>query len=269
MEDQTKVSQYKIGDYARYMGVTPDLLKHYEQHGLVTPEVSPSGYRYYPFTQSPALLSSMGLRSYGLPLREISAMLREDDLDAYLGRLEARTQEIRRQMRHEQALLDEHERLVRWLRRVSPRGEDFQIDNGHEMLFLHHSQNLSFIDEPEVYDILGGWTAWLPVVKSCLRIDGEEKQWGLVIHRSFAEENDLPMSSAVRIMPARKRFVFSFSGYQAPEGVSLIDALEQRCRSRMAAMNLFPTGDMLMIMLLQTHEEGRSLSSGLFSVPID
>ena len=78
MENQTKVSQYKIGDYARYMGVTPDLLKHYEQHGLVTPEVSPSGYRYYPFTQSPALLSSMGLRSYGLPLREISAMLQQE-----------------------------------------------------------------------------------------------------------------------------------------------------------------------------------------------
>lgn len=35
MADSSEHKLYRIGDYARYMGVTPDFLKHYEENGLL------------------------------------------------------------------------------------------------------------------------------------------------------------------------------------------------------------------------------------------
>ena len=48
--------QYRIGDYAKYLGVTPDFLKHYEQFRIVSSEQKENGYRYYPFGQSYKIL---------------------------------------------------------------------------------------------------------------------------------------------------------------------------------------------------------------------
>lgn len=41
------MEQYRIGDFAKYLGVTPDLLKHYEDMGIIQSIRSESGYRYY------------------------------------------------------------------------------------------------------------------------------------------------------------------------------------------------------------------------------
>ena len=40
------MEQYRIGDFAKYLGVTPDLLKHYEDMGIIQSIRSESGYRY-------------------------------------------------------------------------------------------------------------------------------------------------------------------------------------------------------------------------------
>ena len=79
MVEQPEKKMYRIGPYAYYLGVTPDLLKHYEQFQLVESVPSESGYRYYPFSQSPGLLCAMTLRGYGIPLKEIDVLLHDDE----------------------------------------------------------------------------------------------------------------------------------------------------------------------------------------------
>ena len=61
--ERADTRHYRIGDYAHKMGVTPDLLKHYERMGLIHADTTDSGYRYYPFHESMALLECMGLRN--------------------------------------------------------------------------------------------------------------------------------------------------------------------------------------------------------------
>lgn len=45
-------THYRIGDFAKYLGVTSDFLKHYEEAGLIDVVQRASGYRYYPFNLS-------------------------------------------------------------------------------------------------------------------------------------------------------------------------------------------------------------------------
>lgn len=62
---KTDCRQYRIGDFARYLGVTAEFLKHYQESGLLDVTQRASGYRYYGFDQSARILQYMRLRNYG------------------------------------------------------------------------------------------------------------------------------------------------------------------------------------------------------------
>lgn len=59
-------THYRIGDFAKYLGVTSDFLKHYEEAGLIDVVQRASGYRYYPFNQAARVIEYMRLRNYGV-----------------------------------------------------------------------------------------------------------------------------------------------------------------------------------------------------------
>ena len=42
-------AQYRIGDFAHFLGVTPDFLKHYEEKGLLKAQHKKNGYRFFGF----------------------------------------------------------------------------------------------------------------------------------------------------------------------------------------------------------------------------
>lgn len=63
-----RFKRYRIGDFARFMGVGPDYLKHYERNGILTSEIRDNGYRYFPFNQSATILEAMrGFRAAASP----------------------------------------------------------------------------------------------------------------------------------------------------------------------------------------------------------
>ena len=73
-------TNYHIGEFAEYMGVTPDFLKHYEECDLLDVHHRENGYRYFNFDQCPAFsntcvcATTTGLRRFsaksaGLPIK--------------------------------------------------------------------------------------------------------------------------------------------------------------------------------------------------------
>ena len=58
--------QYKIGEFARNMGVSIGFLKHHEKNGLLKPEISESGYRYYSCRQAIQVAQCV-CRAWALP----------------------------------------------------------------------------------------------------------------------------------------------------------------------------------------------------------
>ena len=73
---------YTIGKVAKLMGIQPQLLRHYCDIGLITPEyIDPqTGYRYFSFEQLPDIDRTRFLLRCGLRLKEIKQVLREDNL---------------------------------------------------------------------------------------------------------------------------------------------------------------------------------------------
>ena len=66
---------YKIGEFAKNLGVSAGFLKHHEKYGLLKPQVAESGYRYYEFHQAMLVVQCIRLQNMGFTSKEIADIL--------------------------------------------------------------------------------------------------------------------------------------------------------------------------------------------------
>lgn len=97
---------WTIGELAAAAGVTARTIRHYEAEGLLSPERTEAGHRRFDATAAGRLYEIVALRSVGLGLPEVRAVLTSDDSDEALRAI------ARRQL----ADLDEREQATRTLR---------------------------------------------------------------------------------------------------------------------------------------------------------
>lgn len=265
--------EYRIGDYAHYMGVTPDLLKHYEQFGLVTSNTRENGYRYYPFYQSSKLLECMKLRSYGIPLRDMGDILNEDSAQKVQERLAGQVEEMKRRLVFEQAVVEEYARFSRWLERMQDKQGDWQIRECEEMYFLPHSNQYDFLEDSRIYDVLRDWVSWMPMVKSCKEIrtlGSSDYSWGLIVAADFARKQGIPLNGAVRHLPRRKVLFCDFRGdvCRVREEVRVFG--DDYVRETMDRLGLKPAGSMYKVMLMYGRIDREEFCEyGFFAVPVE
>jgi DNA-binding transcriptional MerR regulator len=87
-----------IGDFARLGQVSPRMLRHYDEIGLLSPDrVDPAtGYRYYAAHQLARLHRLVALRDLGFNLEQIGPVLDEDlTVDELRGMLRMRREQAR------------------------------------------------------------------------------------------------------------------------------------------------------------------------------
>ena len=177
------MKQYRIGDFAKYLGVTPDLLKHYEDMGIIQSQRSESGYRYYPFHTTTLLIESIRLRNYGFTLREIQEVLQAHSVDN--ARMEAllagNTHRLEQEIQLDEALLEDYRDFQVWKQPLEKRDWDWEIRWSVPMCFLPHTDRDDFLQDPRIYEILNPWMSFIPIVKSAMRveIDGQ-LTWGFL-----------------------------------------------------------------------------------------
>jgi DNA-binding transcriptional MerR regulator/effector-binding domain-containing protein len=99
-----------IGEFARLGQISPRMLRHYDEVGLIRPELvdAATGYRWYGVSQLGALHRLLALRDLGFSLGQIGTILAEQPSNEELrGMLRLRQAQI------EHALGDERARLRR------------------------------------------------------------------------------------------------------------------------------------------------------------
>lgn len=67
-----KQKTYRMGEFSKRLGVSRDLIKHYEKQGILTSRREKNNqYRYYYHAQYPSILISRKLQNVGYSLREM------------------------------------------------------------------------------------------------------------------------------------------------------------------------------------------------------
>lgn len=107
----------RIGELARLAGISTRMLRHYDRLGLVSPSHrTANGYRDYAPEDVTRLFQVEGLRSLGLPLREIGELL--DDAGATPAALVAEL------ISHSRRRIERERELLHRLHRVRDSGAD-------------------------------------------------------------------------------------------------------------------------------------------------
>ena len=131
-------AQYRIGDFAHFLGVTPDFLKHYEEKGLLKAQHKKNGYRFFGFEETYKVVEFMRLRNYGASVRDMGRMLCTNTEDAFEA-LDEKAAGIAKEIERQQALLEEHRQLKAWMTERRGRRFDWEVREVENLWFLPHS----------------------------------------------------------------------------------------------------------------------------------
>ncbi len=105
---RTRVFSWSVGELSRASGLSARVLRHWEDLGLLTADRSPHGHRRYGPEQVTRLYRALALRRMGLGLRQIAALLEEQDPDP-VTTLRAHVAELQEDLRRRGEL---HDRLA-------------------------------------------------------------------------------------------------------------------------------------------------------------
>lgn len=88
---------FTIGEVSKMFHLSPGILRHYEQKGLICPEISDpeTGYRYYSIRQFEVLNAIRYLRVLDVPLPKIKQFLGNRDLDVIENTLREQLESVK------------------------------------------------------------------------------------------------------------------------------------------------------------------------------
>ena len=248
--------QYRIGEFARRLGVTTEFLKHYEESGLLKVDHRANGYRYYNFDQSARVLEYLRLKNYGLSIKDMGTVLASDTHDA-LKQLEQKADQMKREVARLEAILAEHDRLQKGISKILDKGVYWEIRDIEPHYFLYHTTAREFIPDEAIYEILNQWTDWIPVTKAAMLVSQsivptvDRLHWGFAISQSQCHRYEIPTNNAVRLMTFGKAFVFDFCGLDKGFHMQSIATGTLPAWQTLKDLGLEPTGDALILREMQ------------------
>ena len=239
----SQIREYRIGEFAKYLGVTPDLLKHYEDQGIIQPTRSDSGYRYYPFNTTMLLIECIRLRNYGMTLREIREILAAHHLDtaAVSSRLAENVEHMKEEILLDEALTADYEEFLAWQAPLSERDFDWEIRWSKPMAFLPHTDKYDFLQDPRIYEILKSWMSYIPIVKSSMKAERNGRiTWGLLVEERMIRQLKLPVNNIVEFYPPYKVFYYKFRAPLMHSSLENFDTPSHPAFQALRKLNLEP-----------------------------
>jgi DNA-binding transcriptional MerR regulator len=204
-----------IGEFARLGQVSPRMLRHYDQLGLLEPERvdSANGYRLYSVHQLGALHRIVALRDMGFTLEQVREVLMEaPPVDQLRGMLRLRRAQLEQTVGDEQQRLRRVEAHIRALERGGTmHAQDVVIKNTQPVRVAQAvAGGLSHADIgaafgrllPQVVAHLEACGAKPGISVACYEDEGGAAPEGQIVLRAGFDvgDQDVPESATVRVV---------------------------------------------------------------------
>ena len=268
----SQIREYRIGEFAKYLGVTPDLLKHYEDQGIIQPTRSDSGYRYYPFNTTMLLIECIRLRNYGMTLREIREILAAHQLStaAVSSRLAENVEHMKEEILLDEALTADYEEFLAWQAPLSERDFDWEIRWSKPMAFLPHTDKYDFLQDPRIYEILKSWMSYIPIVKSSMKAERNGRiTWGLLVEERMIRQLKLPVNDIVEFYPPYKVFYYKFRAPLMHSSFENFDTPSHPAFQALRELNLEPRNGYLRTTLMPADwQQDIGYQYGYYAIPV-
>ncbi len=272
------MTKYKIGDFASYLGVTPDLIKHYEKYNIIQGiKNEQTKYRYYAFWQSSNILFSKMYQNMGFTLKEISHLISEATTEEYFNELNAKANILKDSVEKQEYFLYSINELISYedeIKQNSFNGQ-WEIRKIPDFYFLSHSENCKYSQELIHGVEIQQWINHLPITSLCAKIglmDGEEESiyFGLSINVKCAEKFEFDLSSPIEKVSNTKTLVYKSRMVAVKEDpIMLSDRILNEPYAIIKKHNFKINGDIYLKTLFQTIENGTPVIYRLIYIPIE
>ena len=215
--------KYKIGDVAKILGISPDLLRYYEKKGVVKPlKDKDNDYRYYDFWDINFLLDCLWFKNFGFSILQISDMVKPDSIESLNELFLDKEDELRASISRSQMLLHRSEEHRHELIRAQKLVGVCEIVESPDYYRYLNRYTDTYDNSPTLQRLSHDWLELMPFTHRCFEVsedelvstDGKDYAWGLSLDRKYVETLQVSTEPpVVHIAPHRAlHSVFTSSG---------------------------------------------------------
>lgn len=215
--------KYKIGDVAKILGISPDLLRYYEKKGVVKPiKDKNNDYRYYEAWDINFLIDCLWFKNFGFGIEQIGQMVSAYSYDDIVSSFEEKERELEETIRKSQQLLKRAEQHKNEMARAREYLWKCDISTSPEIVRYLNRHNFIYDNSDKLQALSQQWLEYIPFTHRCFDIemetlssnDAEDYQWGFSLDMDYVEEFSVPIEPPIYHLAAQRSVhsVFTSSG---------------------------------------------------------
>ena len=197
--------KYKIGDVAKILGISPDLLRYYEKKGIVHPEKDPENdYRYYEPWDINFLIDCLWYKGFGFSLEQIARMITQSNVKDLIYDMSDAEEEIKASILRQELLLKRSRAHVSAIQRMRNNFGKCDLVHSPEVYRYLNRYNFIYDNSKEQQALSQRWLAYMPFVSRCFEIKAEDLSndtdnysWGLSLEMEYVEKLGVPLEPPV------------------------------------------------------------------------
>lgn len=202
--------RYKIGDVARILGISRDLLRYYEKKGVVRPQKDKvNDYRYYDSWDMNFLMDCLWYKQFGFGIDQIAHMVTDSDYDALLTQLGEKRDDLEASIRHQELLLRRISEHRSQITRIGEFLGKCDICRSPELLCYLNRYNATFDDREELLELGQSWLQYMPFTQRYFEISQADLlgkhdnfAWGFSLTMDYAQMFDIAVEAPVSHLPS-------------------------------------------------------------------
>lgn len=202
--------QYKIGDVARILGISTDLLRYYEKKGVVTPtKDKQNDYRYYDTWDINFLIDCLWFKNFGFSIPQIAYMVTDCCYMDLIPLLEEKQDELMDSIHQQELLLKRLKQHSAQVLRVKEFMGKCNIEPCPDVICFLNRYDTAYNNNSELQKLSKQWLEYMPFLQRYFEMtlapDGTHAQhyaWGYSLEKEYVEEFFVPVKPPVRHMPS-------------------------------------------------------------------
>jgi len=202
--------QYKIGDVARILGISADLLRYYEKKGVVTPtKDKQNDYRYYDAWDINFLLDCLWYKSFGFGIPETACLVTDCGYSELLSMLHDKQTELKDSIHHQQMLLQRMEHHTEEIACVKDHLGKIDITDCPAFVRYLNRFDSSYENSVDTQTLSKQWLSYMPFIQRYFEMpmkQGEMRPshyaWGFSFSMEYIHEFSVPIEPPAVTVPA-------------------------------------------------------------------
>ena len=217
------MQKYKIGEVAKILGISTDLIRYYEEKGIVSPVKNPqNGYRYYDAWDINFLIDCVWYKNFGFSIDEIVKIESKSTYDSLLDRLDTMEASMARELHRRELLLERIRRQRESLENVRTLLDRCEVAEGPELVYYLNRHNFDYESDSAFHTLSRRWLKYMPFSKRYFEVEGSlvpgsMYSWGFSLEPKYVEEFGVEVKPPIKKRPGVRSIhsAFKSSGKNA------------------------------------------------------